>query len=440
MSILGSILRISVGYLIGCAAGMILGVLSYFIRALNVMFSPLMTAIKAAPVASFILLALLWLKPVGVPILISAIMVAPIVYGNVYSGLEAHSRELREVAFVYGMSRRQCASYLFIPSVSPYLSAACATSFGLAWKAGVAAEVLCLTPSSIGLGIYVSKLYLETPELFAWTATVVLLSLLLEKAVKQLVKLPKYALARLKAKKDRPSTDIPLPNDIIFNSLRTNNTYTDTAPTGGSDRSSDRSSGDITVSGLYKSYGDETVISDLSAHFKSGSRTAIMGASGCGKTTLLRIISGLESADIGEVTGGGGSLAIVFQEARCFETLSALGNVSAVYTKRADVAAHLLRKLGFSDTDMQKKPHELSGGMQRRVAVARALCYCIRLSEEGRSPTLLLDEAVRELDADTARLTQELIFKIASATECTVISVTHDRSEAERLYDTTVSM
>lgn len=469
-SILGSISRISIGYLIGCAVGILLGTLSYFVGAARAMLSPMMAALKAAPVASFVLLALLWLRPAGVPILISAIMVAPIVYGNVYSGLGAHSRPLREVAHIYGLTRRQCALHLYLPSVSPYLSAACTTSFGLAWKAGVAAEVLCLTRSSIGLGIYLSKAYLETPELFAWTAAVVLLSLLLEKAVKALAFLPGKALGGLRCAYARRAPAPSSAFDVTSltesrrreTAARAADEPQSTAPCGvfgdtlsgapcnvpcnaqsntPSDILSGAPSGAITVSGLCKSFAGEAVITDFSMKLPHGSSAAIMGASGCGKTTLLRIIAGLESADSGELGGiEGGAIAAVFQEARLFDTLSATGNVALVHPKRSDIAAALLRELGFSDTDMQKKPSELSGGMQRRAAVARALCYCIRLSEEGTAPILLLDEAVRELDADTAELTRELIFKLADATDCTVISVTHDRSEAERYYGMTIRM
>lgn len=189
LSIGESIRRIAIGYGFGIVGGALLGTLSYFFYPAKAMISPLMSTVKAAPVASFSLLAVLWLKPTGVPILIAAFMVAPIVYGNTYSGLAAHSAELREVAYVYGFSAGQCVLRLFIPSVAPYFISACATSFGLAWKAGVAAEVLCLTQNSIGYGLYTSKLYLETPELFAWTAVVVILSVLIEKLFKFAAKL-----------------------------------------------------------------------------------------------------------------------------------------------------------------------------------------------------------------------------------------------------------
>lgn len=184
LSVLGSVRRIAVGYVIGCVVGAAVGAAAYFIPAVGELLKPIMSIVRTAPVASFILLAVLWMSSDGVPMLISALMVIPIVYGNTYAGLKEHSAELREVAFVYGFSRRQCFLRLFIPAVKPYFSAGCMTSLGLAWKAGVAAEVLVVTDRSVGEGLYLSKIYLETPQLFAWTAVVILLSYALEKLIK----------------------------------------------------------------------------------------------------------------------------------------------------------------------------------------------------------------------------------------------------------------
>jgi len=183
----GTLGRIFIGYVVGCVAGILLGAAAYFVPVAGEFVKPLMTVVKATPVSSFILLAILWLSPNSVPALIGALMVAPIVFGNVVTGLGEHSKELREVAFVYGLSPAECARKLFVPAVIPYISAACLTALGLAWKAGVAAEVLVVTKDSIGMWLYYSKLYFETAELFAWTVVVILLSFLLERAVKVLV-------------------------------------------------------------------------------------------------------------------------------------------------------------------------------------------------------------------------------------------------------------
>lgn len=180
----GTLGRIFIGYAIGCVFGILLGATAYFVPVAGEFIKPLMTVVKSTPVSSFILLAILWMSPNSVPMLIAALMVTPIVFGNVLTGLGEHSQKLREVAFVYGLSRAECMRKLFIPAVIPYVSAACLTALGLAWKAGVAAEVLVVTKDSIGQLLYYSKIYFETAELFAWTTVVILLSFLLEKAVR----------------------------------------------------------------------------------------------------------------------------------------------------------------------------------------------------------------------------------------------------------------
>ncbi len=185
----GTLKRIFIGYAIGCAFGIILGTAAYFIPVAGEFIKPMMTVVKSTPVSSFILLAVLWMSPTTVPTLIGALMVTPIVFGNAVMGLSEHSKKLREVAFVYGLTPVECARKLFIPAVIPYISAACLTSLGLAWKAGVAAEVLVVTKNSIGQWLYYSKLYFETAQLFAWTIVVILLSFALEKAVKLIIKL-----------------------------------------------------------------------------------------------------------------------------------------------------------------------------------------------------------------------------------------------------------
>ncbi|MBR2460239.1 MAG: ABC transporter ATP-binding protein [Clostridia bacterium] len=192
---------------------------------------------------------------------------------------------------------------------------------------------------------------------------------------------------------------------------------------------------DIIVRAVSKSYGNESVLSEFSAVFPEGKRTAIMGPSGCGKTTLLRIISGLEKADSGEIQGlSPGDFAMVFQEARLFEAMSAEQNVSCVRKDKKDgFAVKILVDLGFELADLSKRPSELSGGMQRRVAIARALAYCDRLFCEGKRPVLLLDEAVRELDARSAVNVRQYIVSLCERTGCTVIAVTHDDSEANLL-------
>lgn len=189
---LGSLGRITEGFLLGSATGAVLAMLCHQFTFAREFFSPAITLIKSTPVASFIILALVWLTGQRVPVFISFLMVLPVVYGNVFQGIREVDPKLLEMAKVYGMNRRKRVTKIYIPSVLPYMMAACRTALGLSWKAGVAAEVIGVTKDSIGRQLYYSKIYLETADLFAWTAVVILLSLALEKifvrAVEQISK------------------------------------------------------------------------------------------------------------------------------------------------------------------------------------------------------------------------------------------------------------
>ena len=180
------ITAVSIGrILLGVVAAVVLGV---FLAALTSssaladgLISPLMTAVQATPVASFAILVLLWVDRDFVPVVICALMVAPVVWGNVRTGIRETDRQLLEMAKVYRLPPGKVLQRIYIPSVKPYFRAACSSGLGLGWKAGVAAEVLTVPKASIGRMISESKLYLLTEELFAWTLTVVILSLVLQK-------------------------------------------------------------------------------------------------------------------------------------------------------------------------------------------------------------------------------------------------------------------
>ncbi len=177
-----SMLRILGGFGVGAVIGTLFAVLAYLFSAVKIFLTPMLKVVRATPVASFILIAILWLPSNVVPAFIALLMVVPIVYGNVYTALEGTDRELSEMTEMYGFDLPKRIVYLYVPTLLPYLGAALITSLGLAWKSGIAAEVLCVTKDSIGEGLYLSKIYLESAELFAWTVTVVIMSVILEYA------------------------------------------------------------------------------------------------------------------------------------------------------------------------------------------------------------------------------------------------------------------
>ena len=187
---------------------------------------------------------------------------------------------------------------------------------------------------------------------------------------------------------------------------------------------------DILLHDVSKSFGNHTVLRNVNMQFPHASCTALRGPSGVGKTTLLRLIAGLDKPDSGQITGGGiCQCSMVFQETRLFPWLSAADNIRCVLPDRHDpnrVAQTLLEAVELPD-DGHKYPAELSGGMQQRVAIARALA--------ADRPVLLLDEPFRGIDRD-------LKFRIISRlqTMChakTLILVTHDPEEITALANQT---
>ena len=175
-----SLVRILLGIAAALMAGGLLAILTVKSPLCHHLFSPLLTLFKATPVASVIFLVLLWIGREQVPLFIAFIMALPIVWSNVREGLLQTDSKLLEMATVFQLSKKQRLFSIRLPSLLPYFLAACRSAIALAWKAGIAAEVLCTPEFSIGRAIYEGKLYLLTNELFAWTLIVVLLSAFIE--------------------------------------------------------------------------------------------------------------------------------------------------------------------------------------------------------------------------------------------------------------------
>lgn len=172
----------------GFAAGALLGTALAAAAAVwpwtGWILSPAVKVVRATPVASFIVLVLLWAPTGWVPGVIAALMVLPVLWGNVRRGAGETDPMLLECARAYRFSRQQVLRLVYVPSVLPYLASGCSTGLGLAWKAGVAAEVLCQPRLAIGTEVYRAKITLETPALFAWTLVVIALSFLLEQLLR----------------------------------------------------------------------------------------------------------------------------------------------------------------------------------------------------------------------------------------------------------------
>lgn len=175
-----SSLRIFGGFLLACALAVPLAALAAGRPRLRELLAPPVAVVKATPVASFIILALVWLDAGSLSLFISALMVFPPVYLNVLEGVRQTDGKLLELARVYRVPFRRRLWGIYLPQVLPYFRSAASLALGLCWKAGAAAEVIGLPVGTIGERLYTAKVYFQTPDLFAWTAVILILSALFE--------------------------------------------------------------------------------------------------------------------------------------------------------------------------------------------------------------------------------------------------------------------
>ena len=174
----------------------------------------------------------------------------------------------------------------------------------------------------------------------------------------------------------------------------------------------------LKINNLTKKFDERVILNDFSHAFDTRGLYVITGESGIGKTTLLRIIAGLDKDYTGEVADAGiENASFMFQEYRLFPSLNALKNAAISLQDTRDAEA-LLKRLGFEDEDLKKKPHQLSGGMKQRVAFARAVLM--------DAPILILDEPTKELDPESIGIMLAVIKE--QAEKRLVIAVTHDDS------------
>ena len=180
--------RVFLGLLWGALAGAALAFATHFSPWADRLISPAVRVVRATPVVSFILLVYLWVARSAIPWVIAGLMVLPVVWGALGAGLDSLDKQLLEFARAYRFTRFKTLRLVCLPALRPQFSAGLLTAFGLAWKSGVAAEVLCPPAYAIGSRIQQAKLGLETADLFAWTLAIVALSLALEKLLRQVLK------------------------------------------------------------------------------------------------------------------------------------------------------------------------------------------------------------------------------------------------------------
>ncbi len=394
-SVLNSLLRIMGGFFIAFSLACLLASAAYHIKLLEELLRPFVSFIKSVPVASVVVLLLIWFGAKYLSVYVTFMVVFPNIYLNVLTGLKNTDRELLEMAEIFRFSFFQKMFYIYRPAVMPYLLSGVKISVGMSFKSGVAAEVIGLPVSSIGEGLYNAKIYLNTAGVFAWTAVIIMLSSLAEwLTVRLLKRLGRMDIGSVR-RKSRAGAESADKEEQKHTSLILE---------------------DVTVS-----FGEKKVLDHLKARFDGDGIYCIMGASGCGKTTLLRVCAGLQETAGGRVYG---KIGMVFQEDRLCRQLSALNNVLLTADPRysTENVISLLSEI-FPQEALRQPAEQLSGGMKRRLAVARAV-----LSDAER---LLLDEPFAGLDeANRERL---ISWILQNRNGRLLIVTTHEEADAGRM-------
>ena len=178
-----SLLRVLTGIIAGVLIGCICAVLTANISVLDTLLSPAISVIKSVPVASFIILLMLWVDKNFLPAFITFLIVFPLAWANISTGIKTAPKNLLEIAKVYKFDPMRKVLHIYIPSLIPFFISTAKSALGLAWKAGIAAEVLAVPAIAIGSEIYLSKNFFETTDLFAWTIVTLVLSVMVESLI-----------------------------------------------------------------------------------------------------------------------------------------------------------------------------------------------------------------------------------------------------------------
>ena len=187
LSILATFYRVALGLTISFVVGCSVAYLSAHAKAVESFLSPFVTAVKSTPIMSVIILALVWFKASFVPVFSCILLCFPIFYTNTLSGIKSVDKGYLELSKVFHVRRSRVIREVTLPSIKPYVYSALSISLGFSWKSVVAAEVLSSPKYSMGFNLYATKLYLNTPELFAWTIAIIIVSIIFEKGLKSLL-------------------------------------------------------------------------------------------------------------------------------------------------------------------------------------------------------------------------------------------------------------
>lgn len=387
-------------------AGMLLSLLSaggislLFARNkyLYELFRPILAIMRSIPVVSFILLALIFLNPESIPLMIAFLTMFPLLTENLTNGICSQRQELMVMARLFRIGRWNQATQIIYPQLKPFLYSGLASASGFGWRAIIMGEVLSQCSLGIGSEMKRAQTFIAVPELMAWTLVAIFISFIFDKGINKLgeQRIPVYY-------DKKESTSLP-----------------------------ESQSEDIKINDVSFRYKDTVGISHLSTTFYGGKIYGISAPSGTGKTTLLNLINGSLQPDQGEIIIYTVGIASVFEEPELLKQLTVMENVALPLASLLDKPHAVQRAIQLLDmveltSFANRHPGELSFGQQQRTAIARALAF--------PSAFLLMDEPFKGLDNALSKRIIKRILQKQSNHKQTILFTSHNPEELKLLAD-----
>ena len=393
-----SLMRIVGGFLVAYAGAVVLALIAHRWPVVGELCAPLVLGLKSVPIACVIVLLLMWVGSSSVSALAVFLAVFPAVYFSCAEGLANVDAKVSEMLQVFRVNGLVGFLAHVWPSTLPFLLGTSKNVCGMAWKAGVAAELIGSPMGSVGERIYQSKVLLETADLFAWTIVVVAASAACERLFVWVLEGGRVSSQLLALALARDSRHVEQGNELVPSS--------------------------IVLAHASLGYEDTVVARDVCIDRGPGSRTVLVDASGAGKTTMLRTVASLQPLLAGEALLLPPTTTMVFQDVRLLEHMTAVQNVQLVVgaLMGEEEVRGALAKLLPGDA-LFVPVRQLSGGQRRRVEIARAL-LC-------PSAAVLLDEPFASLDAQTHQTAARFVVEHLEGR--TLMAASHMAGDAELL-------
>lgn len=382
-------LRACVGLLLSLAAASITAFLLNRSEGIRFLFMPWLSLLRSVPVISFILLALIFLNPEMIPLLIAFLTMYPLLTENLLKGLMNRRDSWKMLARQFHLNAWNRLFQINYPQLKPYLFSGLASAVGFGWRAIIMGEVLSQCVDGIGKRMKEAQVFIDVPELIAWTLVAIVLSWLTDKLISRLSDWQPSVRYRHSAV------------ELQAVSLQPN---------------------DICLTDVSYYYG----VHHMNIVLKAGKIYVLSAPSGQGKTTLLQLLNGTLRPISGEITGLPQQTANLFQEPTLLPQLTAKENImlgGAAYYDRAILEQQSLRLLAAFQLEKQAEmyPAALSYGQQQRVALARALMFPAGL--------LLLDEPFNGLDVELRQLVARFLVEWQQEKQATVVFSSHHADE-----------